>query len=65
MIDPFMAMAAAAEQIRSGDVEEVELDWNHECSSGCESHLSIVVRRRVRHIVTSDGVHLHREDDAP
>lgn len=50
MIDPFLALAAAAEQIRTGDVDEVEFAWTHDYPDEGSAHLTITVRREVRHL---------------
>jgi len=47
-------MAAAAEQIRTGMIEEVEMDWHFETSDH-EVHLTLTVRRYGRQLVLKTG----------
>lgn len=54
IVDPLVAMAAAAEQIRTGMIEEVEMDWHFETSDH-EVHLTLTVRRYGRQLVLKTG----------
>lgn len=49
--DPLAAMYAAVEQIRSGEIAEVVLDYTDSRPDGSEERLEITIRREVRKIV--------------